>query len=471
MRNRSISITSRLAILFASVTMVTFAAVGIYLYDVLAQQLERGDDVELIGKTSLVRHLLLEAGSIAAIGGEPHPFVDAVFGHEGLILSLKDKDGRLLVMSRQPSKEIPEMIPVPASRNAEASDVHDWRTAVGTGRFVSILGAVGDPGHTPVTITIAREGSDRSAMLAEYAENLFFAVMAGSTLAAVLGFFIVRVGMRPLRQVIIKANEISTHQLNTRLSTDDTPLELRELGLAFNAMLNRLEDGVRRLSQFAADIAHDLRTPINTLLVETQVILSGLRTPDEYQAVLVSNIEEYERLARLVENTLFLARADNAQLALRPEVLDMPTELGKICDYFEGIADEADVRLDVASNDVQLQADRVLFRRAVSNLVSNAISHSPRGSAINIRAVWRREYVEISVSNNGSPIPAVHLPHIFERFYRVDPARSFSTHSSGLGLAIVRAIMVLHGGDALVESKPGASTVFRLRFMISPDTP
>ena len=464
MSRKSMSLTTRLAILFATVTVITFAVVGMYLYGVLAQQLERGDDVELIGKTVLVRHLLLEATSVDAIRTEPHSFVDAVFGHKGLVLSLQDQNGQQLVLSRQPSQSLPNTASVPASRDAQESDVRDWSAAGGTGRLLSTIGLVGDAAHTPVKIMIAREGSERTAMLGEYAKNLFFAVVVGSLLAAGLGFFVVRVGLRPLRQVIVKANAISTHKLNTRLSTDDTPLELQELGTAFNAMLSRLEDGVRRLSQFAADIAHDLRTPINTLLVETQVVLSTARSTEEYQALLVSNIEEYERLARLVENTLFLARADNAQLALRVERLDLATELRKIGEYFEGVADEEGVRILVDATAVQLLADPVLFQRAVSNLVSNAISHSPRGAAIQINARTLENSVEVSVSNSGAKIPAEHLPHLFERFYRADPARAASAHSSGLGLAIVRAIMALHGGDVVVDSKSGDLTTFRLRF-------
>ncbi len=470
MARRPMSLTGRLAILFASVTVVTFAGVGIYLYQVLAQQMERGDDLELISKTVLVRHLLLEANSVQAIRTEPHRFVDAVFGHQGLLLLLKDREGQTLVLSQQPSKPLSAAPAVPLTRDAEASDVQDWRSAVGPGRLLSSVGVVGDRFHTPVMITVAREGSDHSAMLAEFAKNMMFAVLAGSALAAGLGLLVVRLGLRPLREIIVKANAISTHQLNTRLSVEQSPRELRELGTAFNAMLNRLEDGVRRLSQFAADIAHDIRTPINTLLLETQVVLSGTRTNDEYQALLVSNIEEYERLARLVENTLFLARADNAQLALRLERVDMATELGRIRDYFDGVADEAGISVEVDTHVTQLLADRVLLQRAVSNLVSNAISHAAGGTVVHISARSTPDFTEIAVENAGPGIPPEHLPHIFERFYRVDAARSASAHSSGLGLAIVRAIMQLHGGDASAESVPGTHTVMRLRFKNTPDT-
>ena len=463
-RGKPLSLTERLALLFAAVTIVTFTAVGTYLYRALGQQLERRDDAELIGKIAMVRHLLLEAQSIAVVEEAPHPFLDSVFGHEGLSVRLLDPDGRVLVQSAKPSRPFPSVSPVPLDRIPRDGDVRDWTPAAGNGRFVSAVGKVGGLIPTPVTIVVAREGSDRAGLLLEYGRNLVVAVGVGAILAAFLGFAIVRLGMRPLRSVIGKANDISTHRLNTRLTVDDAPTELRELGAAFNAMLDRLEDGVQRLSRFAADLAHDLRTPINTLMVETQVALARPRTNDEYQALLVSNIEEYERLARMIENTLFLARADNAQLALNPEALNAKKELERIQNYFAGLAEDAGVALTVNADDATVCADPILFQRAVSNLVSNAISHTPRGGAVRLLACQGQHGTDITVENSGGGIAPEHLPHIFDRYYRADAARSVSPHSTGLGLAIVRAIMQLHGGEVTVRNADGDRTAFWLRF-------
>jgi len=289
-------------------------------------------------------------------------------------------------------------------------------------------------------------------------------VLLGGVLVAVLGLLIVRRAMRPLRVVIGKANDINTHRLNTRLSVERAPAELRELGDAFNRMLDRLEEGVERLSGFAADLAHDLRTPINTLLVETQVALVRPRAPEEYRSLMGSNIEEYQRLARMIENTLFLARVDNAQLAVHREMLDAEEELQRARDYFEGIADEAGVSLDIDAEHVRVNADPILFRRAVNNLVANAISHTPRGGRVRLCAGQPTEVLEVSVENSGPGIAPEHLPYIFDRYYRADPARSAATHSAGLGLSIVRAIMQLHGGEILAHSTPGARTRFCMRF-------
>ena len=451
-------------------TVLTFGAVGTYLYQALSEQLERRDDAELIGKIMMVRHLLSEVQMVSAIETVPHPFLDAVFGHDGLLLRLIGPNGHILVQSAIPSRPLPPIAMVPASEKPLEANVRNWQSTKGTGRMVGAFGLVGGPNQAKVQIIVAREGSDRAGLLHEYGRNIFLAVFIGATLSAVLSFVIIRVGLRPLRSIIGKANDISTQRLNTRLSLKDTPAELHALGNSFNAMLDRLEDGVQRLSRFAADLAHDLRTPINTLLVETQIALSRPRVIDEYQALLVSNIEEYERLARMIENTLFLARADNAQLALHCEKLNVKIEFERIREYFEGLVEEAGVTFTVDAHAAFVQADPILFQRAVSNLISNAIQHTPRGGTVCLSVKASAQGTEILVKNSGLGISAEHLPHIFDRYYRVDAARVDSSRSTGLGLAIVRAIMRLHGGDVNVHSVVNEGTVFSLRFRQALDT-
>lgn len=456
------SITVRLALLFTTVIVLTFGAVGSYLYQALAEQLQGRDDTELIGKVMMIRHLVSEAQSVNMIEANPHPFLDAALGHDGLILLLAGPDGRVLVQSAKPSHPLPAISMVPLTDQPLESNIQNWQSRMGNGRMVGALGLVGGPSRAQVQIIVAREGSERSGVLHEYGRNLFLAVFLGAMLATTLGFIIVRLEMWPLRSIIGKANEITTQRLNTRLSLNETPAELRALSASFNAMLDRLEDGVQRLSGFAADLAHDLRTPINTLMVQTQVALSRPRPSEEYQALLESNIEEYERLARMIENTLFLARADNAQLALHCKKLDVKKEFERIREYFEGVAEEAGVLLSVDANDASVRVDPILFQRAVSNLVSNAIQHTPRGGTVELSANVHTQGAEIRVKNSGSGIAAEHLPRIFDRYYRADAARAAS-QSTGLGLAIVRAIMHLHGGEVSASSADGY-TVFSLRF-------
>jgi two-component system heavy metal sensor histidine kinase CusS len=456
-----LSLTLRVALLLSAVAVVAFLAAGTYLYQTLAKQMAYRDDVELVNKVMQIRRIIAELPSPQAIARDQRPLMDTLFGHNDFMLRVNGPDGAPLLQSSVTSRPLPKVDSVPPQRELTLDDVHDWMPAMGRGRMVS---AVGLAGGEPVRITLARERSDRLQLLRRYVVDLLAALCGGAALATLLGYVIVRHSMRQLRSVIGKANEINTNRLNTRLSVRDAPVELREMGEAFNAMLDRLEEGVQRLSGFAADLAHDLRTPVNTLMVETQVALARPRTVEEYQSLLASNSEEYERLARMIENTLFLARVDNAQLALQRETLDLRAELLRIHDYFEILADDVGVRLTVEAPPLEAQIDPVLLQRAVSNLVSNAIRHTPAGGSVRLSARAADGGVELAVSNSGAGIAPEHLPHIFERYYRADAARSNQAHSAGLGLSIVRAIMRLHGGNVRVESLPGETTTFFLSF-------
>ncbi|MBV6321122.1 heavy metal sensor histidine kinase [Duganella violaceipulchra] len=458
---RPLSLTLRVALLLSAVAVTTFLAAGAYLYTTLARQMAGRDDVELINKVSQIRRIIAGLPSPQSIAQDQRPLMETLSGHD-FMLRVNGPDGAALLQSAPTSRPLPRVDSVPVQRALTLADIHDWTPEAGVGRMVSAAGRMG--GGETVRITLARERSDRLKILRGYTVDLLVALCGGALLAILLGYVIVHHSMRRLRSVIAKANDINANRLNTRLSVGDAPVELREMGEAFNAMLDRLEDGVQRLSGFAADLAHDLRTPVNTLMVETQVALARPRTAEEYQALLASNSEEYERLARMIENTLFLARVDNAQLAVQREPLDLRAELLRIHDYFEILADDVGVRLEVEALPIEARLDPVLLQRAVGNLVSNALRYTPAGGAIRLTARRGGQGIELAVANTGPGIAPEHLPHIFNRYYRADAARSGQAHSAGLGLSIVRAIMALHGGSVRVESAEGANTTFFLLF-------
>ena len=456
------SITRRLAILFAAVVMATLAMVGSYLYRSLASQLELRDDSEIIGKVTQTRHLLEEVRSAQQVERAREPFLNVVFAHDGLVFALARLDGTVLVQNVPPPVPLPAMRAVPVGRDPTVRDIREWKTADGPMRVVTARGLIGGSNGEEVEILIARESGERAALLAEYRRDLILAGIVGGLIASLLGWVTVRRGLTPVSLVAKKANEISSRRLDTRLSIEEAPEELRELTGAFNAMLDRLEDGVKRLSGFAADLAHDLRTPVNALMIKTQVALARPRDPNEYHALLESNIEEYERLARLIESTLFLARADNAQLALRAERINVRQTLDKVAEYFSGLAEEAGVSLEV-SGETTVIADPTLVERAVSNLVSNGIQYTERGQTLRITTREREHSVSIEIENPGSAIPSEQLGRVFDRYFRGDTARTEGSGSAGLGLAIVRAIMNLHSGSVDVESSEGV-TRFTLTF-------
>jgi two-component system heavy metal sensor histidine kinase CusS len=462
MRRAPLSITLRLALLFSGIAVMAFVAVGAYLYQTLATQMSQRDDVELLNKVVVLRQVLRTLPPGAEVPNQLIMVLGRVIGQGGVLLRVSALDGSTLVQTTPSDVRLPDIPPVPAEREPRLADIVTWNAPNGLARAIS---ATASTDRSLWQVTLTRERSDRLALLKRYAFDLVGALVVGAMLATALGFIAVRSAMRPLNLVTGKADNIHAHRLNCRLSVNDAPLELRALSVAFNAMLDRLEEGVQRLSGFAADLAHDLRTPLNTLMMQTQVALSRPRGAEEYQALLASNLEEYERLSRMIENTLFLARVDNTQLGLHREMLDLHAELERIRDYFEILADDAGLTLRL--NEVPplaLYVDPILFQRAVNNLLSNAIAYTPRGGSVNLAARAQGAWLHVEVSNTGPGIAPERLEHIFDRYYSGDAARSAARSSAGLGLAIVRAVMELHGGNVSVESAPGMPTSFTLRF-------
>jgi two-component system heavy metal sensor histidine kinase CusS len=234
-------------------------------------------------------------------------------------------------------------------------------------------------------------------------------------------------------------------------------------------MLQRLAASFTQLSQVTADMAHDLRTPIGNLLGQTEVALSQPRSVDDYQELLVSNLEELQRISRMSDNMLFLARSEHVDAAIDPAWLDIEAEFARMADYFEGPADERELSI-VCSGGGRLWADPVLLRRALANLLANAIQYADPASTISLAAETRDGAVALIVDNAGPAIEPAHLKRLFDRFYRADAARRGSAQSSGLGLSIVRTIMALHGGAAHAQSSGGRNR-FTLAFSAAPVGP
>jgi two-component system heavy metal sensor histidine kinase CusS len=252
------------------------------------------------------------------------------------------------------------------------------------------------------------------------------------------------------------AQGISANRLGERLPPQSVPPELIDLATAFNDMLARLEGSFGRLSDFSSDLAHELRTPVSNLMTQTQVALSQARSAEQYREVLYSNLEEYERLARMIADMLFLAKADNGLIVPSSEPVDLAAEVRDLFGFYEAFAEDHGVGLVLAGAGI-LRGDRLMIRRALSNLLSNAIRHTPRGGSVQVR-IDRRESgeIELCVENPGEDIGPEHLPRLFDRFYRVDPSRhKASSDGAGLGLAITKSIVEAHKGTIRIASANG----------------
>ena len=239
--------------------------------------------------------------------------------------------------------------------------------------------------------------------------------------------------------------------------------ELRELVAAFNQLLERLEQAFGRVSNLASELAHELRTPLNNLMGEAEVVLDRTRSAAEYRQTIESSLEEYQRLAHMIDTLLFLARAENPNAHLQRARFGVRAELEAVADYLDPVAQEKNLQVS-CEGDALLWADRNLFRRALTNLFSNAFRHAPPGGRVvaRVRSSGSSE-VTVSVADSGPGIPREEQERVFERFYRGASSRG-DEQGAGLGLAIVRSIVQLHGGSVRLESAPDRGTTVILSF-------
>jgi two-component system heavy metal sensor histidine kinase CusS len=283
----------------------------------------------------------------------------------------------------------------------------------------------------------------------------------------ILSRFVNAAIMQPVRALSQHTSEIGLNTLSVFAteSVDKYPPEFKPLVIAFNQMLERLNHSFKRLSAFSSDIAHELRTPINNMLGEMQVVLERPRTTEEYHVVVQSALEEVERLRSIVESLLLLARNEAGQQTKRQEI-DLSRELHLIAEFYDALASEHGVTLKVEVTDMlTIRADRTLFQQAIGNLISNAIKHAPINSAVCIFAKnLSAERCLIEVVDQGGGIPEQAIPFIFDRFFRVDTVRDQISGGVGLGLTITKSIIDLYGGTIEVTSNKAAGTIFRMEW-------
>ncbi|HKT97050.1 MAG TPA: heavy metal sensor histidine kinase [Paraburkholderia sp.] len=464
------SLTTTLALSFAGTTLAVFALVGSTLYFTLGREIRQQDDLDIVLIARHTRRLAGELHNEADVREHAPRLTSQVLGNSALTMEILGADGAHLVehntqgLADGKFPAMPLASRLGATQRITQDDVREWRNA----RDVPVRGLAADAtlgDGTPVTVVIARDMSDRWRVLDHYRERLYAFGFAGMLLAFLMSWLLVRESLRPLREMAARAETVTVDRLDTSIEVDGAPRELDALVKSLNAMLERLHGGFERMSQYTADLAHDMRTPLGNLRGATEVALARERTTPEYEALLESNLEECARLSRMIESVIFLARAEHPQFMTTLAEFDAVEALAQVADYFEGLADEAGVRIRV-TGEGRLRADRELFRRAVSNLLANALRYTPRDGEIALSAEQTPTTLDVTVANPGPPIDAALLERIFDRFYRVDASRHSEPQaagSAGLGLAIVRTIMALHGGTARAESD-AAGTRFILSF-------
>lgn len=460
---RSRSIAWRLALAFAVVCALVLSAIGVFLYRSLASEIAYRDDLALLGRLEQVRALLADSDSLGALQARPRLYQNMLGNLDSLLL-VRRADGSNVIAINPRQRELPPLNAIPREQTPQRRDVLTWQAPDGA-ELALLSGDAQGPNGEPLTVVAGKVLTEREQMLGSYRLRLYLAVGLGALLAFALGLVLLRRGLQPLRQLSAAVRGIDLRSLDQRLPAGGTPAELLEPVQALNGMLARLDDSVQRLSQFSADLAHEIRTPLHTLLASNGQALNHPRSTAEYQELLASNMEEFERLKRMAENLMFLARAEQAERALDLQTLDLHSVGSELCDYFEALADDRQLRLENRLHG-ELLADQQLLQRALGNLLANAVRHADEGTLISLRRREEPGVCWLQVHNHGPAIAPEHLGKLFDRFYRVDPSRAQPGDSGGLGLAIVQSIMQLHGGRVAVSSD-ASGTVFELGFLVS----
>ena len=464
------SITAQLTLLYAISAFTVLALATSFLYWNFVKNIEAEESnfleneyfelVEIMEKNNgdreiLEQEIIEEAGLSRA---SPYfSYYLRIFGPGGTVLMETPGVGHVLAV---PDLARAEAGAAGGSRISKAYSADGRHFLVMAGEQATVVAGARENWYVQVALDVTREAN----LIQKYREQIGWVLALGIVLSALIGVWVARSGMKPLRDITRAAEEITASRLHERIAVRGWPKELDVLARAFDRMLDRLQNSFSRLAEFSEDLAHELRTPINNLMGETEVALAKGRTPDEYRQLLESSLEEFERLSRMSESLLFLARADSSQSRLKYSTLSVKNELEAVRDFYDALAEERKVKV-LCHGAAEIAVDQILFRRALSNLMANALKNTPSGGTVTlgVRPMPNR-MVGVYVRDSGIGIPEEHLARVFDRFYQVDAARSGNQGGTGLGLAIVKSIMALHEGVVDIQSAPGHGTVVTLQF-------
>jgi two-component system heavy metal sensor histidine kinase CusS len=449
-----LSITARLVAMFAAATLLTLAVIGAALYMVLERELVRHQDEELSTNLQNLQYSIQRAGTLER-WGRVQTKMDTLTPLDGRV--------RFWVLSDDPRFQYGKGLAAVENmfRNDDGTGTIALPKAAATLRTMSRdIEALQD--RPAVRLIVGSDSGPIRRTLQTFVSAL--AAFSLTTLFAVMliGYWIARVSLWPLKRLSLEARALRPKAHPQRLQASHLPDELADFAVAFNGAIGRLEDAYRQLEAFNADVAHELRTPLANLIGGTQVALSRQRTVAEFEEILQSNLEELEQLRLIINDMLFLARADQGEVVTGLVRTTLAQEVRKTIDFYEVLLDDLGASVDIVGDvDADAPIETSLFRRALSNLLQNAIEHSAPGARLSVEIRRGEHDVWIGVTNPGEPIAENHVRRLFDRFYRVDAARNLPgrPHGHGLGLAIVKAVATMHSGNVSASSADGLTTI------------
>lgn len=410
---------------------------------------------------------------------KPHEEVDAIWSdiYESVLLTPRnfmiqvlDSNG-VIVWKSENLQEDSLLLP--------ASFINSARDSVA--QFTTISQKVSKREEGSIRIAIARSRSalivagypsgEVEALLPQYFSTLLLLAPVVLVLSTIGGWFLAKASLRPVDEITRTAQDITASNLSRRLPVTNTKDEIGRLSETLNDMISRLESSFERIRQFTADASHELRTPLTIMTGELELALRSRKTAEEYQGVLSSALQEVLRLSHVVESLLLLSRTDMGRVSLHMEKINLGEIVADLADAATILGTQKNIYITFRpSEDLYVNADGGKLRQVFLNLIDNAVKYTPSGGMISIAIHREGNWAEVRVRDTGIGIEREHLRKIFDRFYRVDKARSRELGGAGLGLSIVQWIIQIHNGAISVESEPGKGSTFIVRLPLVADS-
>ena len=459
------SLKFRLVVWYAGWLTLLFVVFGIFVYDSLGHYLKRYLREALARRARQVAELVQRSPlGWDALGLDIHHTFAPEINNR---LTRVAVDGVVRYVSGEPADRSfdPDAVPTAPALTEGESFV---RRTSSDGRvlFVVVLSKMAKGKHF-----VIEEGSAEAPIKATLHAWLTALVLGLLLLifgAVVGGFLLVQRSLKPVDQIIRSAERISSRNLSERLPVPDTRDELERLSIALNHMIRRLDESFQHNQRFLADASHELRTPLTIIQTELETVIDKTGSELDVREFAASVLDEVERLRKIVEGLFALSRLDAGEALERSDPFDLGELVATTADQMCLLAVDKNISITCHSpQKVIVQGDRARLKQVAVNLLDNAIKYTPQGGRVNVRVTARDTKALLEVSDNGIGIPSEALPHLFERFFRVDKARSRDLGGAGLGLSIVKSICAAHAGQVKVESQEGRGTCFVVELPLS----
>lgn len=444
---RPISLASRVTLLVSVAMIAVFLIFNWISIRSLDQHFAEMDEEEL----EVIAGSVIRALDEVYDGSDAQALHRAVRGHHGVYYYVANSAGNVLYEPEDGPDLARFAATEPPIELAHRGKMTVWTEGGADYRGAVVLASADFNLSDRYTIAVAMDIGGHLSFIRSFERIQWWTIIIVMLIAISVASVAVRWGHLPIRKTNKKIRTITFSKLHVRLDPKEVPVELEETIVSFNAMLGRIEDGYSQLASVSTDIAHELRTPVTNLTTQTEVAVGQSRSAEEYREILYSNLEELGRLNRMINDMLFLAQTENSPDSLRMESLDLTRAVQGLFEYFEAWVEDRGVSLQLSGEVIAIMADREMLRRAISNLLSNAVRYTPSGGSVTVRLSQDARTTTISVENVGPKIPSKDITRLFNRFYRADPSRQRSV-GAGLGLAIVKSIVEAHHGEVYVES-------------------